>query len=64
MVSVYQNQLASQELFFKWKIFVSKEGHGLIPEPCAVIFVLNLPEAQRASLSATNTSFIYSVPYY
>lgn len=38
--------------------------HGLIPDTCAVIFVLNFSGAQRASLSATNTSFIYSVPYY
>lgn len=54
--------MASQELLFKWKIVVSKEGRGLIPETWVsvlLIFLLNLPEAQRASLSATNTSFIH-----
>lgn len=29
-----------------------------------LIFLVNFPEAQRASLSAINASFIYSVLYY
>lgn len=61
VASVHQNVLASEELFFTWKTVVSKEGHGLIPDPHAVIFLLNLPEAQRAHSSSRSHSKIVAL---